>query len=91
MSDTTKTAVSVASTVLGAGESLPFVGSIFKVLSDAVQGVYAVYEEKAAEDKRNSIIKLIQENGDADTQKEWSMLVALAAQEIARRKKGVFI
>lgn len=48
-------------------ESLPLVGSIFKVIDGAIDYCYSEYKQKKFEDKVNSINKIIMENHTANT------------------------
>lgn len=65
------TGVTLAKKALEVGsslcESLPLVGSIFKVIDGAIDYCYSEYKQKKFEDKVNSINKIIMENHTANT------------------------
>jgi hypothetical protein len=70
-------------------ENLPLVGGIISGIKSAIDSIYAKVKDKRYEDRINSIVKIITNNEDPDAQssEDFSKVLALAALEIADRKR----
>jgi hypothetical protein len=70
-------------------ENLPLVGGIISCINIAIDSIYAKVKDKSYEDRINSIVKIITNNSDPDAQssEDFSKVLALAALEIADRKR----